>query len=312
MSGRKYSQVELAAQVREAIRCRLAAEQALGAAEGLATSLAATAQTVAALQDAAHSVERTLGELRGELASMEQSFAEANLMRLDLAEVQARRQHVDELRRQLDEVARSCREGFGAAGLRVEAARLVEQSAREREALGPWLGGEYDDFAASAASALAETDREIRATGAAASAASRLGALGERFDQLVARVAERREQDADRRYIAEALLQICKADLGFAARILPQAAPIDDLVIEVDTFAYGLLEFRLLLDGTIHSQSALVETSCPVHFGTIEKRLRALGVLSSFRHEDDERPVVIEKDEKPVPDATQAMEDRRA
>ncbi|HSS76187.1 MAG TPA: hypothetical protein VLV54_05525 [Thermoanaerobaculia bacterium] len=312
MSGRKYSQVELAAQVREALHCRLAAEQALSAAESLAGTLAETARTVAALESSAQSVEQTLGELRGELTALEETFVEANLMRLDPEAVRARRERVDALRHRLDEVARSCREGFGAAGLQVEAARLVEQSARERSTLRPWLGSEYDDFAADAAATLAETDREIQATGAAASAAPRLRALGERFDELVARAARHQEQDAGRRYIAEALRQICKADLGFAARILPQEAPIDDLVIEVDTFAYGRLEFRLLLDGTIHSESELVETSCPVHFGTIEKRLRSLGVLSNFLYEDDERPVVIEQDAKPAPDGARIQEARRA
>lgn len=311
MSGRKYSQVELAAQVREALRCRLAAEQALGAAEIMAGTLAEAAQTVEALQDAAMSVQETLTSLHREIASMQEAFSEANLMRLDPSEVRARRERVDNLRGRLDAVVRNCREGCGAAGVRVEAARLVEQIAQERAAFLPWLGEEYDAFATGAASALAETDREIRVTGSAVSGASHILSMGEDFDQMVARVATRREQDAERRYIADALLKVCREDLGFAAKILPQKAPIDDLVIEVDTFAYGLLQFRLLLEGTIRSQSELMEASCPIHFGAIEKNLRALGVLSNFRYEGDQRSVVIEKDAKPTPDEVRSAEVRR-
>jgi hypothetical protein len=311
MSGRKYSQVELATQVREALRCRLAAEQALGAAEIFTGALAEAAQTVEALQDAASSVRETMASLHREIAAMQEAFSEANLMRLDPSEVRARRERVNTLRGRLDAVMRNCREGCGAAGVRVDAARLVEQIAQERASLLPWLGEEYDAFATGAASALAETDREIRATGSAAIVASHIRALGEELDQMVARVATRREQDADRRYIADALLKVCREDLGFAATILPQKSPIADLVIEVDTFAYGLLQFRLLLDGTIRSQSELMEASCPIHFGAIEKRLRALGVLSNFRYEGDQRPVVLEKDEKPTPDEVRTAEARR-
>jgi hypothetical protein len=311
MSGRKYSQVELAAQVREALRCRLAAEQALGVAEIMAGTLAEAAQTVEALQDAATSVRETLASLHHEIASMQKSFSEAYLMRLDPSEVRARRERVNNLRGRLDAVVRNCREGCGASGVRVEAARLVEQVAQERTALLPWLGEEYDAFATGAVSALAETDREIRTTGSAAIAASRILALGEDLDRMTARVTTRREQDADRRYIAEALLRVCREDLGFAAKILPQKAPIDDLVIEVDTFAYGLLQFHLLLDSTIRSQSELTEASCPIHFGAIENRLRSLGVLSNFRYEGDQRPVVIERDAKPTPDEVRAAEVRR-
>lgn len=301
MSGRKYSKVELAAQVREAIGCRTAAEEALMHATGLVRSLNEAARTTGALGNQARSANTGLTEIREELKSMTEAFAEAKLMRLELGDIRARRGRVDDLRKRLEEIARSCREGCGAAGVRAEAARLFDEASRERHALEPWLGPEYASFVSQARELLDETDREIRATGSAHDLAARVPSLDQQHVRMLERVSERRASDAERRYVAEALQRVCTEELGFAVTARPQKTPLDDLVMEVDTFAYGIILFRLQLDGTLRSQSDLGEASCPANFQMIEQRLRSLGVASSFRYESDQQPVVIEKDEKPAP-----------
>lgn len=301
MSGRKYSQVELAAQVHEVIRCKMEVTETLANAESLAAALTDAAGSTEALKNAAESVSGTLQAIRAEMDSMSKAYDKSKLMRLDINEVRSRRARIERLGRDVESMAEACKSGCGAAGLRTGITHLREQAARQRDDLRPWIEAEFDEFVGTVERVLADTDAEIRATGAASSVAPRILSLGPAFSGLVGRSAERRSLDADRRYVADALRKVCADDLGFAARFLPQAKPADELVVEVDTFAYGLIHFRLELDGTIRSRSEVMG-ACPANFGKIEAQLRSLGVLSCFRYEADQRPVVIERDEKPIPD----------
>lgn len=301
MSGRKYSQVELAAQVSETIRCRIAAEDALVQADSLSTALAKAAKTTAALRETARAAASRIDQIRSELETTRKGSTQARLLRLDIQAVRGQRAQVDALRRELSEIGQRCQAACGAGGAHLEAAAVADRIAREREAVEPWLGAEYTDIREKAQVLLVDIEREIRMSGTAPSA-SRIRPVSDDHEQLLERVKGRRLRDADRRYIAEALQRVCTADLGFAATILAQRSPLEDLIVEVNTHAYGMMQFRLELDGTVRSQSEMItDTVCPTNFGKLEARLREMGVVSRFVYEADQTPVIISKDQRPEP-----------
>lgn len=307
MSGRKYSEFELANNVREAVGCRVAAQEALSRAESLTAALAEVSRTTAALAPAAQIAEETLGQIRAELGAMGARFDQAQLMQLDLMEVRRQRAKVESLRAQLETIIRQCREGQSAAGVRAELARVADDLTRNHNDLEPWLRDVYATYAQETRGLLAQADQELNTTGALKTLAQQILAHSAEFQGMLDRASARRGQDAERRYVAEALRKICVSEMGFSARLLPQTGPLDDLVVEVDTVAYGIIHFRLQLDGTIRSQSELTVASCPANFKEIEKHLRAFGVISNFRYEGDQSPVVISDDAKPLPGGEAAV-----
>jgi hypothetical protein len=311
MSGRKYSEVELANNVREALRCRLAAQEALRQAESLTAALDAAAGTTESLQSAARIASETLGLIREEMHSLDQQFDQSRLMQSELSEVRRRRAKVEGLRAKLEAVIRQCREGQSAAGLRAELIRICDELTRHHDELELWSRDVYKTYARETSELLEQADQEVNATGALRTLRQRILAHSAGFQSLLDRATERRGQDAERRYVAEALREICVSQMGFAARTQPQNDPLDALVVEVDTFAFGLIHFRLELGGTIRSQSEMVAASCPANFKQIEKYLRSLGVISHFRYEGDQSPVVIVDEAKPRPGEEPAAFEQR-
>lgn len=301
MSGRKYSKVDLQNNVREAIRCRLAAEDALARAESLYRVLSDAARATESLRPAARVARDSLEQIREELKSLGSNFQESKLMRLDLSEVRRRRKKVDDLRENLEAISRQCHEGQSAAGLRAEIQSLADELDTRSEMLEPWLRDVYEDYRAQTQDLLRQTDEEIRATGSTEVLAQQVPAHTAQYQSMLDSVEDRRNKDAERRYVAEALQRICVNALGFSAKILPLASPLDDLFVEVDTFAFGILRFRLELGGDIHSQSDASASACPTNFKQIEEDLKSLGVISNFRYERDESPVVIRDEAKPLP-----------
>jgi hypothetical protein len=300
MSGRKYSQVELANSVSEAIRCRLAAEEAQVRAESWAAALDEAAQTTASFGPLAASARETLSRLRSQLKTMAGSFTESELMSLSLEQVQAQRRQVERLRAQLEEVERRCREGNDDASLRAQLAAVLELARRNRDELEPWLRDVYDDFTEETRALLEQADLSVSATGTLGVAAVRVGEQAARYEEMLRQASRRRQLDAERRYVAAALEQVC-SEMAFGPRRPPQGGPLEDILLEVDTYAYGIIQFRLQLDGTIRSESELVETSCCANFALIEDKLRTLGVHSGFRYEADQQPVRLRKGEKSLP-----------
>jgi hypothetical protein len=299
MSGRKYSEVELANSVREAIACRMTAEDAARRASYLAASLREAAERVDALRPTAEAVEQALAAIREQLSAIEGEFHQNCLMQLELEDVRRRSAAMERLRGNLEQIAARCRSGENAAAARAEVGALEAQLESERAALEPWLRDVYPDYVERTKRLAVALDDEIRATGSS-SAASRVRDHAGEFDQMRAKASGRRAQDAERRYIADAVRRVC-TEMGFEAALLPQKSALEDLVVEVNTFAYGILHFRLELGGTIRSQSELSETTCCANFGMIEDKLRSLGVISAFRYEGDQSPVRIEKGAKELP-----------
>ena len=302
MSGRKYSQVDLQNNVREAVRCRLAAEDALASAESFYKVLSDAARTTESFKPAARVAGDSLEQIRQELKSLGSKFQESNLMRLDLSEVRRQRKRVDDLKGSLESISRQCREGQSAAGLRAEIQRVADEVDRRSETLEPWLRDVYEEYKAQTSDLLRRADEEIRATGSTGALAQQVPAHAARYESMLNRVEERRNKDAERQYVAKALQKICTREFGFSAKILSQeGGPLDDLIVEVDTFAFGIMRFRLELDGDIHSQSDADVSACPTNFKQIEEHLKSLGVISNFLYEADQSPVVISNQAKPLP-----------
>ncbi len=302
MSGRKYSLVELANNVREAIRCRLAAEEACARAESLVVALVEAARSTPSLRDAASSARDALVEIKSQLDILAETFDESQMMRLTLADARQERQRVERLKSNLDRIATRCRAGNEAAMLRAELVAVIDRLQKDRDEIEPWLRDVYDPFTQETGRLLEQSDRQIRATGSINALADQIHQQIAHYEAMMERWAERRVLDRERRYVADALKTVCR-EMAFDTKLLPQNGPLEDLVVEVNTFAYGIIEFRLQLDGTIRSQSEIIEASCCVNFSMIEDKLRGLGVLSGFRYEGDQQPVRLKKGEKSLPDS---------
>ena len=301
MSGRKYSEVELANNVREALRCQVAAQEALSQAESFVRVLNEVADTTPALESAAEIAADTISQIREELKSINEEFSHSRLMRLELSEVRRRKAVVERLQTKLTTIIRQCRDGQSAAGLRMELARIADELESNQATLAVWLPDIYEAYVQETHELLRRSDKELSATGRLSTLEQQILEHTGAFQGMVDQSSERSSQDAERRYIAEALLKICKSELGFAAGLLPQNSPLDDLVVEVNTFAYGILHFRLQFDGTIRSQSEMATVSCPANFKAIEKQLHSLGVITNFRYEGDQSPVVFGDNAASVP-----------
>jgi hypothetical protein len=263
-------------------------------------ALTDAARTTASLETVVASAQETSAAIRRQLQSMVESFSESRLMSLSLDQVQAQRQKVERLRSQLEQIAQKCREGSDAASLRAELVAVLDLLQKNRNEIEPWLSDIYGEFTAGVRALIERLDQEIRATGAIGAHTESIHQQIAEYETLMGRVSQRRALDADRRYTAAALEEVCK-ELGFAPKLLPQNGPLEDLALEVDTYAYGIIHFRLQLDGAIRSQSELVEASCCANFAMIEDRLRELGVISGFRYEGDQQPVRLRKGEKSLP-----------
>jgi len=310
MSGRKYTRAELADQVTEAIECKTAAEQVLARAESLVAALTEAAFLTESLRPAAESAREALRDITHQLADLTAAFGESRLMRLTLEEVQQKRRAVAALRDRLEALTKSCREGSASAAIRAELAALVGEIDACRAELEPWLGEAYSAFVRETKELVEQVDSEMRRDGAIGDSGQRVSSQEARFSRLRETAAEHVSMDAQRRYVAQALEAVCR-EMGFAVRPLALQSPLDDLVLEVDTYAYGVIHFRLQLDGIIRSQSEMVEASCGANFERIEEGLRELGVASGFRYEGDQRPVRLEKGSKSVPGSGEAAAMKR-
>jgi hypothetical protein len=300
MSGRKYSQVELANNVREAIRCRLLAEDAFARADCMVVALAEAARATESLKTLASSAQDALTAIGQQLRSMKDNFSESRLMSVTLGQVQEQRREVDHFRSQLEQIIQKCREGNHAASLRAELVAVLDFMQKNRNNIEPWLSDVYGEFTEGIRSLIKLADQEISSARITRSAEENILQRIMEHDKLMEKVTQRRAMDADRQYTARALEKVC-TELGFSPKVLPQKGPMEDLVLEVDTYAYGIIHFRLQLDGTIRSQSELIEASCSSNFAKIEDKLRELGVISGFRYEGDQQPVRLRKGEKSFP-----------
>jgi hypothetical protein len=303
MSGRKYTEVELKNTVRNAIHCRMEMQDALARAESLATALTATARQTDALRGTAQHAREALDEVRQASDDLGLSFCEDRLMRLTMDEVVAKRRNIEGLRKKLQAIAAQCHAGQEAANVRAELLRIIGELESRRDILEPWLRDVWSDYESRARQTAVELDRRIASDGTAGPVTTSVAGLDAEFDRMLNDVRDRRALDGERRYVAEALRKVCVDELGFTSRQLVQRGPLDDLVIEIDTIAYGIIHFRLQLDGTIRSESNLIEASCPSNFAKIEEGLRSFGVISSFRYEADQRPVRIERGAQDLPES---------
>ena len=268
------------------------------------------ADTTPALQIAAEIATDTLSQIRQELKSINEDFSHSRLMRLELTEVRRRKAMVEQLQSKLATIIRQCRDGQSAAGLRMELARIADELERNQASFAVWLPDVYEGYVQTTRELLHQSDKELGATGRLSTLERQILDHTGAFQGMIDQSSERSSQDAERRYIAKALLKICKSELGFAATLLPQNSPIDDLVVEVNTFAYGILHFRLQLDGAIRSQSEMATVSCPANFKAIEKQLHSLGVITNFRYEGDQSPVVFGDNAVSVPGEQTAARER--
>lgn len=301
MSGRKYSRVELARNVREAISCRAAAEGAYATALNFVAALEATSLILPALKPAAAAARVTLEQIREQLEEIKKSFAESDLMRLTLGQVLTQRGRVEALRAQLEKIARDSRRSSEAAKLLTELNVVLSALRTDRDELEPLLSDTYDRFYEETCLLADDSQRELEQTGNLGRLADQIVERAEQYRGMLETASARRTADAERRYVAGALQRVCVREMGFAARVLPQGTLLDDLILEVDTFSYGLIHFRLQLDGMIRSASEMVETSCFANYTVLEDGLRSLGVGSNFLYESDRRPVVHRKGEKALP-----------
>jgi hypothetical protein len=294
MSGRKYSRIELVNRIRAAIQLHAEAREALSAAS-------AQLEALARESGGASTYEKFRVEAAGQLASLRAEF-EALGQRIsaaegtdpdDLDEIDAIRARIAAASTATSKTWSDLRTANERLSHRLELVGLRDRVAAGRTEFACWAPNLLADLESHLTATIQSL--EGSATAAGIDIASILGDARDRYAALCESCRQNREAAEDRRFVADAVEKVC-LDLAFSVRREPQQSPLEDLLLVVDTHAYGSVRFRLELEGNIRSESELAEPACGLNFPLIEKRLRAYGVLSAFRYEADQRPVRIKDD----------------
>jgi hypothetical protein len=300
MSGRKYSQIVLKNTIKEAIECGIELRNAYDRAQSLVHALSKASQStkeLETLRDSGISLLRAAGE---ELDSLDSRCNESSMRRLKIDQVSEMKRSMQSLKGEIDDLSDRCRRAGEAAAKRIILEALQGHLVEKRDGLEPWLPGAYQVLCSDIAFLLGEIDGLIRKNGAIDSLDGEIEAINARYRVSIGAAMERQKKSREREYIAGALADVCKV-MGFKVATLPQKSVVDDLVLEVDTYAYGVMHFRLELEGSIRSQSEMIRASCDKNFQEIEDGLRGLGVVSRFCYEGDQSPVCLRKGENRIP-----------
>lgn len=292
MSGRKYSRVELANSVRELLASRIVAEQACAHSKALVSTLQDSVRTTQALRSTATAVAAALNVAAQKLRELTENLSETALMSQSMEQVRSTQQRLQQLTLELEEIGRRCRSGSISADLRMDLTTLLHEVGQRQAELLPWLKDTYEAFHQITGALIAQVDQQLASSGSIEGMEDVIARQIASFAGMQDRAAERQIQDAQRKYVATALIKVCH-DMGFATRVLEQNSPLEDTVIEVNTHAYGIIEFRLMLEGTIRSLSEMISNSCSANFKQIEEGLRNLYVGSEFCYEGDQSPVCL-------------------
>lgn len=306
MSGRKVATITLDEALQQELRSRTAADDALTRARSLLAALVAQADQAPAFSERVPEIQRGFDDIQ-------RSWPTDGEALRSVSSAQSRRNTFENLTSRLRTIANDCRRELRLAEVRFTlSALLAEVEARAPE-LRPWLGDGWNDFAGRVRARLRKLDARIARGRGPATDGTAVDDLAAELDRLLERAAADRQRAAERRHVADAIEQVC-AEMGFAATLKPPSAPTDDLVVTVETHAYGLIEIRLALDLTWRSESSgLTTRDCGRTFPLIEGKLRGLGVRSPFRYEADDRPVDSARDARSLPGtapAAAAMERR--
>ena len=297
MSGRKVTPITLDVAVRTAVRLQGTAEDARTRARSIVTALTARIGRSGAPSAGVAALRRRIGEI-------EERWPEET-RRLTVSRAQRRAEKFRELGDEFSTVASDARAMLGAADVRAATAAVsAEVEARDSE-LRPWLGDRWDDFAGRVRGLLAQADQAIR-SGRGATDRATVERLAAELDELLQQVAADRQEAAEREHVAAAIEEV-GGEMGYAVTRRPLEAPQDDLVLDIDTYAYGRIQVRLefgtftagAVPGghepggiTWRSESAgLSRSECGTTFPDIAERLRRLGVGTRFTYEQDGQPV---------------------
>jgi hypothetical protein len=309
MSGRKYSQYALEQSIQEALRCGIDARDLAVEADARVQALAALAEQVPAVRAVVASVGRVVDEIRRRLAAIEGELNVREATRLAVGRVDDFRREITDLRRRLDEVSAQSGAGQDTAARRIELAALLHQISSQEGELRDWATDDYDRLHQELKNLVSQADVALQ-SGLASAGVPEVEPVAGHLARLREEVSSKRLKDRERRYVLEALVKVCES-LGFKVTIVPSQRPTDDLVVEVNTFAHGVIQFRLQLDGYLRSESSIVPLACDVRFGALEEKLRGLGVITAFQYEADQRPVRLQRGSKSLPETGAAQSARR-
>jgi len=299
MSGRKYTKVEIQDKIRDVLNCQLQVKEAYTKAKSFVNTLSEMSLTTVSLKDLVTSAKSVLNHIQCQIESMNTLVEESEMIKLTMSDIQKNTKMIEQLKFQLEDIIDKCREGKNASSKRNELLMLFHQLINERDLLCPWLQENiYERFVDEIKDMLKNADNEITKTGSIEGIAEKIPNQLARYKKMKEKAIHSKQLDLERRYIASSIEIICN-EMGFASKWLSQENLFDDLIMEVKTHAYGIITFRLQLDGTIRSNSEIDKGSCCSNYIQIEDKLKSFGLDSEFKYEEDDQPIRQEKNEQP-------------
>jgi len=122
-------------------------------------------------------------------------------------------------------------------------------------------------------------------------------------------------QDNQRRYVLEALRDVCKKEMGWREEKEPALEddnnPDSPLIYEVETYYAGKITFRLTLEGIdLHSEIPTEGGICYKEVNNLSERLKQFGIDTKFEpiKPPDEEPKLKQKGELDLPDEAREIE----
>jgi hypothetical protein len=135
-----------------------------------------------------------------------------------------------------------------------------------------------------------------------------LGQASRNITRFGSEVATLEAQDSERRYVLEALREVCK-EMGWGEEGEPgledKDNPASPIFYEVETYSAGKMSFSLTLEGiTADSPISSEKGLCYKEFDNLSGKLRRFGVKTKFERvgAPDEEPKLIQRGELDIPD----------
>lgn len=303
MSGVKYSEVEIE-------RMRKAHQDALQDASRMKASVdSLTAQAKTLLDSIPEGVRNSFGgdiDKATQLLSPPTSALDASMATYALTEAAKTMAGVMESRRKairlLCEVKLQKREQKAR-----ELIARLEETKGEWNALSNLLGKWRGNEVASQALFLKGVGEKI-SCGEFPEAERVLEQSLASHKRLLATVTSLEGQDVERRYVLDALRDVCVNDLGWkqlgVAAFQSDASPESPIKIQFNTYSDGIIEFVLRMDGIeSHSDFSNEKNGCYKQFDSLSEKLKNHGVTTRFRHKEElgAPPTLIRKGELDEP-----------
>jgi hypothetical protein len=288
MSGRKCSKFELESTRNLVLENRVKANQLLqdvGVLEKVSEDLNYERDIIEKLKNS----EEAYTNAKEELKRL-QAFSEADLLKKSIDELDSLNTKYIELSETIKRRIDILMGGGELTHLR----NIEQQFSYNNEDYNNWIGESFEHKRKDTESQLISLNEEFKSGKLCDESLLKAKKIQDDFEVLNNTVLENKTLHSKRLHFTAALQEICDKK-GWGLTVNEQKRPIDELSLEIDTYAYGKWIFSLNLDGFVNSnevnlQKELEEVKkggkCVEIHRDIDKELDKFGITSNFTYFD--------------------------